>query len=123
MTGSARVLLGIAAGVVAVESMVYVGAGAFKLSGGLFGLGFGVGILFLVYGLGQLYAAWRLRQGMAWARAPLVVTQLIQILLAQDVRPEGLPWVAPTLIVSALVVLGCLFAPPVTQALIRDRSV
>jgi hypothetical protein len=25
--------------------------------------------------------------------------------------------------VSALVVLGCLFAPPVTQALIRDRSV
>jgi hypothetical protein len=25
--------------------------------------------------------------------------------------------------VSALVVLGCLFAPPVTRALIRDRSV
>lgn len=102
---------------------MYVGAGAFELFGGLFGLGFGAGILFLVYGLGQLYAVWRLRQGRAWARAPLVVTQLIQILLGQDVQPEGMPWVAPTLIVSALVVLGCIFAPPVTQALIRDRSV
>jgi hypothetical protein len=125
VTGSARTLLAVAATIVALESLVYVGVGVLDLadtSGGLIGVGLGSGILLVAYGLGQLYAAWRVRQGQRWARAPLVVTQLIQILLGQDVRPEGLPWIAPTLIVSALVALGCLLAPPVTQALRNNQQ-
>ena len=125
MTGSARVLFGIAAGVVALESIAYVVVATLDLadsSGGRLGFGVGAGLLLIAYGLGLLIAAWHVRKGRAWARAPLVVAQLIQLLLANDAR-DGAAWVMPTMAVSALVVLGCLFAPPVTQALIRDRSV
>jgi hypothetical protein len=125
VTASARILLGVAAAIVALESVVYIGVGGLDLadtSGGPIGVGLGAGILLVAYGLGQLFAAWHVCQGQRWARAPLVVTQLILILLGKDVRPEGQPWIAPTLIVSALVVLGCLLAPPVTRALSDNRS-
>lgn len=114
----------VAVAIVALESLAFVGVGALDLadtSGGLIEVGLGAGILLVAYGLGQLYAAWQVRQGHRWARAPLVVTQLIQILLGRDVRPDDLPWIAPTLILSALVVLGCLLAPPVTRALSGTR--
>ncbi len=125
VTGSARVLLGIAAGVVALESIAYIAVAGLDLadaSGDRLGFGVGAGILLIAYGLGLAVAAWSVRKGRAWARAPLVVAQLIQLLLANDAR-DGASWVTPAMAVSALVVLGCLFAPPVTQALIRDRSV
>ncbi len=125
MTGSARVLLGIAAGVVALESIAYIVVAGLDLadaSGGRLGFGVGAGILLIAYGLGLAIAAWSVRKGRAWARAPLVVAQLIQLLLARDAR-DGAAWVTPVMAVSALAVLGCLFAPPVTRALIRDRSV
>ena len=126
MTGSARVLLGIAAGVVALEAAAYIGVASLDLadtSGGRLGFGVGAGLLLIAYGLGLLVAAWHVRKGRTWARAPIVVAQLIQLLLAADLRASGAAWVMPAMAVSALVVLGCLFAPPVTQALIRDRSV
>jgi len=126
VTGSARVLLGIAAGVVALESIAYIAVAGLDLadaSGDRLGFGVGAGILLIAYGLGLAVAAWSVRKGRAWARAPLVVAQLIQLLLAHDLRGSGAAWVTPAMAVSALVVLGCLFAPPVTQALIRDRSV
>jgi hypothetical protein len=125
VTGSARVLLGIAAGVVALESIGYIVVAGLDLadaSGGRWGFGVGAGILLITYGLGLAVAAWNVRKGRAWARAPIVVAQLIQVLLAMDAR-DGAAWVTPALAVSALVVLVCLFAPPVTQAMIGDRSV
>lgn len=125
MTGSAKVLLGIVAGVVALESIAYIAVAGLDLadaSGDRLGFGVGAGILLIAYGLGLFVAAWAIRLGRAWARAPIVVAQLIQLLLARDAR-DGAVWVTPAMAVSALVVLGCLFAPPVTQALIRGRSV
>jgi hypothetical protein len=125
VTGSARLLLGVAAGVVALESIAYIVVASLDLadtSGGRLGFGVGAGILLIAYGLGLSVAAWHVRKGRAWARAPIVVAQLIQLLLASDAR-DGAAWVTPAMAVSSLVVLGCLFAPPVTQALIRDRSV
>lgn len=125
MTGSARLLLGIAAGVVTLESLTAIGLGVLDLadtSRELIGLGLGAGFLLIAYGLGQLFAAWRVSQGQRWARAPLVVTQLIQLLLSRDVRSDDLPWLAPALAVSALVVLGCLLAPTVTRALSREQQ-
>ena len=125
MTGSARLLLGVAAGVVTLESLASIGLGVLDLadtSSELLGLGLGAGTLLIVYGLGQLFAAWRVGQGARWARAPLVVTQLIQLLLSRDVRSDDLPWLTPALAVSALVVLGCLLAPPVTRALSREQQ-
>ena len=126
MTGSAKALLGIAAGVVAIESIGYIAVAGLDLadtSGDRLGFGEGAGLLLIAYGLGLLVAAWSIRRSRAWARAPIVVAQLIQLLLAYDLRGSGAAWVTPAMAVSALVVLACLFAPPATQALIRDRSV
>jgi len=112
--------------VVALESIAYIVVASLDLAdstGGRLGFGVGAGILLIAYGLGLSVAAWHVRKGRAWARAPIVVAQLIQLLLAHDLRGSGAAWVTPAMAVSSLVVLGCLFAPPVTQALIRDRSV
>ena len=92
MTGSAKVLLGIAAGVVALESIAYIVVAGLDLadaSGGRLGFGVGAGILLIAYGLGLAVAAWSVRKGRAWARAPIVVAQLIQLLLAPRSRATG----------------------------------
>ncbi len=83
------------------------------------GLGVGAGVLLSAYGLGQLYAAWRVTQGEGWARSPLVVTHLIQLLLAWNLRGGDATWLAVAMAACAVVVLGCLLAPPVTRALGR----
>lgn len=124
-TRLARPLLRIAAAVVAAESVSLVVLALLDLadvSGKRLGLGLGAGLLLITYALGLLFVAWKVSQGRAWARAPIIVAQLIQLLLASDAR-DGAAWVAPTLAVSALVVLGCLLAPPVTRALSEDRRV
>lgn len=123
---SARILLGIAAVVVAVESLAYVVLAVLDLadvSSERLGLGVGAGILLGIYGVGQLFAAWRVLQGESWARSPLVVTHLIQLLLAWNLRNEDSPWLAILMGGCAVVVLGCLLAPPVTRALGRDIPV
>jgi hypothetical protein len=121
----ARRLLGVAAVVVAAESVSLVVLALLDLadiSGTRLGLGLGAGLLLIAYAIGLLFVAWKARQGRAWARAPIIVTQLIQLLLASDAR-NGAAWVAPALALSALVVLGCLLAPPVTRAMSEDRRV
>ena len=124
-TGSARTLLSVAGVVVALEAIAYVAVAWLDLgdvAGGRRGMGLGAGLLLIVYGAGLLFVAWQVRRGRAWARAPLVVVQLIQLLLARDAR-DGAAWVSPAMAVSALVVLGCLLSPPVTRALSEDRAV
>lgn len=125
MTGSARTLLNVAAAVVVLESAAYIVVALLDFadsSGGRRGFGLGAGLLLIAYGTGLLFAAWAVRQGRRWARAPLIVAQLIQLLLASDAR-DGAAWVTPAMAASALVVLGCLLAPPVTRALTGERSV
>ena len=125
MTASARKLLNVAAAAVALESAAYIVVALLDVadsSGGRRGFGLGAGLLLIVYGLGLLFAAWAVRQGRRWARAPLIVAQLIQLLLASDAR-DGAAWVTPVMATSALVVLGCLLAPPVTRALTGEQSV
>ena len=121
----ARPLLRIVAVVVAAESLSLVVLALLDLahvSGARLGLGLGAGLLLIAYALGLLFVAWKVSQGRAWARAPIIVAQLIQLMLASDAR-DGAAWVAPALAMSALVVLGCLLAPPVTRALSDDRRV
>jgi hypothetical protein len=123
---SARTLLGIAAIVVAVEALAYVVLAVLDVadvSSERLGLGVGAGLLLAIYGLGQLFAAWRVSQGESWARSPLVVTHLIQLLLAWNLRDGDTTWLAIVLGGCAVVVLGCLLAPPVTRALGRDIPV
>lgn len=123
---SARALLGIAAVVVAVEALAYVVLAVLDVtdvSRDRLGLGVGAGLLLGVYGVGQLFAGWRVSQGESWARSPLVVTHLIQLLLAWNLRTGDTRWLAIVMGVCAVVVLGCLLAPPVNRALGRDIPV
>lgn len=122
---SALTLLGIAAATVALEALAFITVASLNLadvSASRLGIGLGVGILLIAYGLGLLVAARQVQQGRRWARAPLILAQLIQLLLANDAR-DGAAWVTPALAVSAVVVLACLLAPPVNRALSVDGSV
>jgi hypothetical protein len=124
--GVARQLLLIAACVVWAESLVFavlVVLDAADLSGKRLGFGIGAGVLLAIYGAGQAWAAWRVTQGDGWARSPLIVTQLIQLLLAWNLRTSDSKWVAVLMAVAAVIALGCLLAPPVTRALGRSNAV
>lgn len=87
------------------------------------GFGVGAGVLLATYGVGQLFAAWRLTRAEPWARSPLIVTQLIQLLLAWNLRGGDTTWIAAVMAVLAVAALVCLLAPPVNRALGRDISV
>lgn len=120
----ARMLLRIAAIVVAIEALAYVVLAALDLanvSGERLGLGVGAGVLLAAYGLAQLFFAWRVSQGESWARSPLIVTHLIQLLMAWNLRNGDSAWLAGVMGGLAIVVLGCLLAPPVNRALGRDN--
>ncbi len=116
----ARVLLSIAAIVVAIEAVAYIVLAVLDLanvSSERVGLGVGAGVLLAAYGAGQLFFAWRVSQGESWARSPLIVTHLIQLLLAWNLRNGDTTWLAYVMAGLAVVVLACLLAPAVTRAL------
>lgn len=116
----------IAAVVVWAESLVFavlVVLDAADISSDRVGFGVGAGVLLTAYGAGQAWAAWRVTQGDAWARSPLIVTQLIQLLLAWNLRTSDSAWMAIVMAVAAVIALGCLLAPPVTRALGRSNAV
>ena len=86
------------------------------------GSGAGVVVILVAYGLFQAWAAWRVVQGDRWARSPLVVTQIIQMLIAFNL--EDVPGrVTGLLAGAAAVTLVCLLAPPVTRALSAEPPV
>ncbi len=121
----ARALLTIAAIVVGIEAVAYVALAVLDIanvSSERVGLGVGAGVLLAAYGGAQLFFAWRVSQGESWARSPLVVTHVIQLLLAWNLRNGDTAWLAYVMAALALLVLVCLLAPPVTRALGRAHS-
>lgn len=118
-TGLARTLLLVAAAIVLVEALtclVLAVLGAIDLTQDTAGMGIGVALILAVYGLFQAWAARRVTEGDSWARSPLIVTQLIQLIIAFNLADVP---VSVTVLVgaSAVVALACLLAPPVTRAL------
>lgn len=109
----------IAATIVLVEALVYL---VLAVLGGLdasrdrAGTGVGVALVLAAYGVFQGWAAWRVSRGDAWARSPLVVTQLVQLVIAFNL--DGVPpAVTVAMGAAAVLTLACLLAPPVTRAL------
>ena len=74
-------------------------------------------VFFLVYALGLALAARALARRRSWARAPLLLAQLIQLGLAWDLHGSSIGWVALLLAVPALFVGVLLLLPPTTVAL------
>jgi len=121
--GTARTLLLVVAVIVVIESVVYLVLAALDLRDTpqeRLGSGIGIAVLLAAYGLGQLVAARLLLKGRAGARAPLIVTQLLQVLIATNLRGE--PRLALAVAVPAVAVLVMLLSPPVSAAL-RDHPV
>ena len=123
--GAARTLLLTAAGIVLAEALTFLvlaALEAFDVSSERVGMGVGVTLFLLVIGAGLLWAAWRVTEGDAWARSPLVFAQLIQLGLAWNFRGDP-PWLTPAIALPAVAVLAALLAPPVTRALSDDNAV
>lgn len=123
--GTARTLLLVAAVIVVAEAVaciVLAVLGVIDLDGDSLGTGIGVSLILAVYGGFQLWAAWRVTQGDQWARSPLVVTQIIQLIIAFNLADIPV-WAAVLVGGSAVVTLACLLSPPVTRALGSDQTV
>jgi len=78
-------------------------------------------LFFLVYGVALAVCAWALWRLRSWARAPVVVAQLIQLFVAWDFRGGETTWIAVALGVVAVLVLAGIFHPQSLDALAEDR--
>jgi hypothetical protein len=77
-------------------------------------------LFFVLYGAGLAWCAWCLAQGQAWARAPVVLAQLIQVLLGVGFWGGDTTLVAVVLVVTGLLVLAGIFHPRSLAALDHD---
>lgn len=124
-SGTARNLLLVAAVIVFAEAatcVVFAVLGVLDLEGDSVGSAIGVSLILAVYGGFQAWAAWRVTLGEQWARSPLVVTQIIQLIIAFNL--DDVPArITIAVGAAAAVTLACLLAPPVTRALSGNPSV
>ena len=83
-------------------------------------LGVSTAIFFVIYGVVLLLCAWALTRQQGWARGPVLLTQLIQLGLAWNLRDTVL--VALLLLVAALIVLAGMLHPASIAALSDDPT-
>lgn len=84
-------------------------------------LGLSTTVFFAAYGVVLLAAAWGLHRRASWARGPVLITQLIMLGLAWNMREHVV--VAIALLVCALIVLAGMLHPDTLEALDRDPTV
>lgn len=118
-SGRRSLLLTAGAGVVALQALVLVLCAVLVLAetgGGLAALGVSTAVFFVVCAAALLACAWGLYARHSWARAPIVLTQLITLGLAWDAR-HATTVLAVVLAVLALLGLGCILHPASIAAL------
>jgi hypothetical protein len=117
-------VLAVAAALVAVEALALFGVGVSVVLGSdsrRLLLDVTTTVFFAVYGSGLLACAWGLLRVRRWARAPVVLAQLIQILVAWSFYPGPTFPVALTLAATALVVLAAVLSPAATRSLVEEE--
>lgn len=72
---------------------------------------------FAGYGAALLLCARGLGRGHSWARGPVVMTQMIQLMVAWGFRGGSTTWVAVIAVLWAVVVVAALLAPASTRRL------
>ncbi len=115
--------LTVAASLVAVEALVFVVLAVMEiasLQSDKAVMGATTSIFFVVYGVALALCAWALSRLRSWARAPIVLAQLIQLFVAWSFRGGQTTWVAVGLAVVALIVLAGIFHPQSIDALADD---
>ena len=112
--------LSVAVSLTLVEVLILVGYGitlAFNASADKAGLAITSVAFFLLYGGGLGYCAWQVRRLQSWARSPLVLAQLIQVLTAASFWGGRTTVIAVAGILAGLVVLAGIFHPDSIAAL------
>lgn len=115
--------LKVAASLAGVEAVLLVLQGlaeVLAVSGGRVLMGVTTAVFFVLYGAGLAFCAWGMSRLKSWARAPVVVAQLIQVLVAASFWGGGTTWVAVGLGLVALIVLAGIFHPASIDALAED---
>ena len=115
--------LTVAASLAGVEALLLVLFGfaeLLSLTGERVAMGVTTTAFFVVYGVGLAFCAWRLARLESWARAPVVLAQLIQLGVAWSFKDGSTTLVAVGLAVVALVVVAGVFHPRSLTALAHD---
>ena len=124
--GTRRVpVLVVAALLVALEAFTLLAVGASVVFGsepGRLVLDVTTTVFFLLYGCGLLVSARGLLLSRRWARAPVVLAQLIQVLVAWSFFPGATRGVAVLLDVAAVAVLGAVLSPAATRAMVPEET-
>ncbi len=116
--------LAVAAVLVVLEALTLVVLGVaevFWLSGSRLTMGLTTAVFFLVYGGGLAWCGWQLYRLQSWARAPVVLAQLIQLPVAWSFRGGSTTPVAAVLVLVALAVLVGVLHPASLRA-VEDRT-
>jgi hypothetical protein len=110
--------LTVAASLVAIQATVLVALAVLELanvSADRMSMGVSTALFFLVYGALLGICGWSLTQQRGWTRGPVLITQLIQLGLAWNLRDA--PLVAIALAVTAAVVLAGVLHPATLKVL------
>lgn len=115
--------LRVAAGATAVEGVVFLALSVFQLPelvGPKLAMNATTFAFFVIYGLFLLACAWQLLRLRSWARAPVVLAQVFQIILGAEFWGGWSSWtslVAVSAVLVAVVALAGLFHPASVRAL------
>ncbi len=113
--------LKLAAALVALQGLgllVLAVVGVFNLGSDRVSAGASVSAFFAAYGAALLVCAWALTQRHGWARGPVLLTQLIQLGLAWNLRDA--PEVAVPLALTAAVAIAAMLQPTTMAALLGE---
>lgn len=112
--------LTVALSLVAVEALVFGVLAVTELlavESSKLTMGLTTALFFVLYGVGLGVCAWAASRLSSWARAPIVLAQLIQLAVAWSFWGGETTWVAVGLAVVAVVVLAGIFHPDSLDAL------
>ncbi len=119
----APVPLLVAAGLGALEGLVIAVLGLLELANltsGRLTMGLTTAGFFAAYGVLLVFCGWQLTRRVPWARAPVLLAQLIQLGLAWGFRDGDTLPVAVVLAVAAAIALAGLFHPASMRALDQE---
>jgi hypothetical protein len=108
----------IAAVLVLLEALALIGYGALVLGalGGDAAAALSTGVFFVAYGVALLLAVRGLRQRASWARSLVVVTQLLMLGIAWNLREQPTSVVAGALAAAAVVTVAAMLSPSAAGA-------
>lgn len=119
------VLLRMAAVVVGLEALVLLGLGVAELvslNSTRLAMGASTALFFVAAGAGLGVCAWGLFRGRRFGRGPVLLTQLVALGLAWNMRVGQTRVFAVVLVVVAVVVLVAMLHPASVAALEADRD-